>query len=747
MSQPKRLDIAEFFRPYGKTIPQKRATSDRDDLSQTRELECMTPTTPKSLRESSYSSPSARKHVPSKSAFQTTTTPKNGRTIDIPIRSPATGTPRNSLPVKRSSLFEKRGRLVQSSDQNISLFSFADLRASDRSVVEDGKLVAVRDSDDSDDSLESLSELIGSKKRKSLGPSSSQTDEPLKQEEERRRMLNLFTGGLSEPILRKDKMRELQRLEQANKVDLSFIFEEERKEERLREQATRADAELEASTREMEESTQADPDKRMLTAILQGDNEHADPEELARLLSAVDRTEALTGDRLFRFFGSKGTNDLSKQKRAKARFPASAIPVSLWNSNNTAARDRMYLSGFVATLAQSGQVTDEAIRWTFDAILGESCEELRASYMGCVAVSSSWWTRANVTPEDIHKTFETLGADSDILRDGKEVKSTPQPNHGVRRQDFQYLIVALELFHSISQDMDFATLGKLSSTICRLSLDQQVIADNRACLAVQDLLTKLINHPDLDSQYHIHERLFSDLSTNIKEPALQAQFLLQLLPTSPVSARFRIKIATMFLIGCESPEECLNPSTSLQYLGMLTNHLSASPLFTMTKSKSILSSAENYKALKFLTIVLDAAIADGHPPSAFANRSEEENFNIDVDQLANHIHSLFVSIADSGASHMRRTEAKEVLQELHVKLLHAIRTKPKKKRHVFDAQGVFIGSENKNRIPIRDASEIEQEARGREFMAKFLNKKSVQNNAAEKERIIVNNVELKDPVH
>ena len=44
---------------------------------------------------------------------------------------------------------------------------------------------------------------------------------------------------------------------------------------------------------------------------------------------------------------------------------------------------------------------------------------------------------------------------------------------------------------------------------------------------------------------------------------------------------------------------------------------------------------------------------------------------------------MFTSIVDTGASHMTRTEAKDVLEAFHARLVYAVRTKQKPKTMLF----------------------------------------------------------------
>jgi hypothetical protein len=109
-----------------------------------------------------------------------------------------------------------------------------------------------------------------------------------------------------------------------------------------------------------------------------------------------------------------------------------------------------------------------------------------------------------------------------------------------------------------------------------------------------------------------------------------------------------------------------------------------------------------------LTYILDVAIADGGPPLSPSLRTEEIAFNRKIDKLADRIQAIFASIADTGASHLRRTEAKEALQALRYKLLYAVRTEPRPKKSVFGG---------------RDGEEYRAELRSKGFMVQFLARK------------------------
>ena len=56
---------------------------------------------------------------------------------------------------------------------------------------------------------------------------------------------------------------------------------------------------------------------------------------------------------------------------------------------------------------------------------------------------------------------------------------------------------------------------------------------------------------------------------------------------------------------------------------------------------------------------------------------------------------MFTQIVDAGASHKRRTEAKEVLEAFHSRLLYAVRTKRKPKTTLAGESDIDVGRDSR----------------------------------------------------
>ncbi len=110
-----------------------------------------------------------------------------------------------------------------------------------------------------------------------------------------------------------------------------------------------------------------------------------------------------------------------------------------------------------------------------------------------------------------------------------------------------------------------------------------------------------------------------------------------------------------------------------------------------------------------MAAILDIAIDDGLSLDVLEDKDVINTFNHDIDALTARIKFLFTSILDSGASHMTRTEAKEVLERVHYRLVYTVRTKPLQRKAIFESVSTEFRGE-------------EQAATEKGIMARFLEK-------------------------
>lgn len=110
-------------------------------------------------------------------------------------------------------------------------------------------------------------------------------------------------------------------------------------------------------------------------------------------------------------------------------------------------------------------------------------------------------------------------------------------------------------------------------------------------------------------------------------------------------------------------------------LKVIVDHLE-DPQFTI-------SNATDYGEVTAAIGILSIAIDGGDPQSSPSVTKGENGFNREIDALSMKIKSMFADIVDTGASHMGRTEAKEVLEAFQYRLSYGVRTKPPPKQSLF----------------------------------------------------------------
>lgn len=694
-SQSQKRDMADFFKPYSKSVPAKRPSPTPTPAPESHSGHDRSPKKPKKAPKTPAT---ATRFVdlgssPVKSPFSLGLSPR------LPIRSPRPNEHETPLSL-RSNLFSSPLRKPPSPVKVPTPFFLSDLAASGQSIVKDGKVVAIRDSDEDDsESLESLGDIFGRTQCSNTSSSSPPEDDP-KKENKRPSVLGVFSSRERQAIVGKERLRGILAKERLHKFDISKLIDDHLDDAETKEKLDQANAYYEASARQAELDTKRSvDDQKLLCDIIDGKG--GDQDEVARVLGAMDRTGALSSERCFSFFQRAGSIDWTDQGTHKYKFPNRDLPQDLWSLRNTESRDRAYLTGQVGDMAISGQLPNSVLKWTFESIAFEHNDDLRRSYIQCLADVTKQWTRTNLSSQDIQNVFVTLGANSDATRDGVDIVPNRKHASSGRRHDPKYLLSVLDMFDAVAEDLDFESLSKLSSMLTRLSLDDEAMDGGQVSTATENLLSRLLELPNRQSRLHVAERILIDMCNNLKDSYLQARLLLHILPTSSLAARLRLALAQVFLIPDCIPSLDLSEPPALSLPTLLEQFRSATFDFAHRSNDNPI----NYTEISALTHILDTAISDGGLPSTFATLAEEKAFNQQVDELADRVNVIFSSIADTGASHIRRTEAKEALGILQKRLLYSVRTRPRPKKSVFGG---------------RDGKEYRSEERSKGAMQNYL---------------------------
>ena len=569
--------------------------------------------------------------------------------------------------------------------------------------------MAVRDSDeDTDDSLESMNDFFGTKSKMNEDSESSPLEDESKLERERTSMLKLFLNGKTDPSENKKKLRDILALKTSNKRTASKFLDHQRSHientRDLEDMQARYQSTLRDTAIQKADTVPVDD----LLANFERHIEHEEDSE--RVMEAILRTEALQTETGYSFFGSQGLRDFAEDPIPRHPYPADAVPENLFRTWDDDARSRAYTSGMMTHLAGDNKIDPDAFKWTFKTFISEPDLTLRTSYAGCLEKAAPYWARTGIKPHDVQLSFWSLATNLEAMADSSRFELQSQPTKPPSLNP-EYLVSTLDLFQRIWRHMSFESLSVLSTTACQIAIDSNLMALPSVAASVESLIEHLVGrYHEEEIALHLSSHIVSTLSENLHEPLLQARLLEHIIPSSEYTINIRITLANLFLLGV--PPQVSSPFSASRPpqidLPKLIALLNDSDDFATKRLRNQL----NYADLRARIMLLDIAISDGGRPESFPSPkfNRLQDFNHEVDSLAATVRKVWSHIADIGASHMKRTEAKEKLDCVYHRLLNVVRSEPPKRKHVFD----------QSRKTEKDVQRAKLVEHGKESMQTFL---------------------------
>ncbi|KAI4215540.1 MAG: hypothetical protein LQ351_002009 [Letrouitia transgressa] len=394
------------------------------------------------------------------------------------------------------------------------------------------------------------------------------------------------------------------------------------------------------------------------------DRHYEEGGDLDRLMLAIQRTEAFHQKKSWSFF-----EDMMQTVGTEPpAFPS--IQDSTWTNilGGTASRQQAFVSGYVGDLAMMAKLPSEAISWIIDSAYLERRDDLRYSYCQTLRDIGCQVTHL-VDPARLNQVLRRIGAREDALDLGKAIVPVIASSKTDEPSDFTRLLPVLDMLNAITDSLTNDSKIHIICLLCRILLDRAIIDHCRVQIDIEDLLSRLIDNLDALSFDQIVPDLVGRFRCLLVDPILRLK-LLQGLPMNSVrTSLFRRRLALAFFF--EDDRYLSENASSLISLKAIASHL-RKPQFNINNETFF---PELAASISILAIGID----DGDPPAAGADNEIEEAFNKEVDMLSAKVKAIYTQIVDTGASHMRRTEAKEVLEAFHSRLEYAVRTKPKAK--------------------------------------------------------------------
>lgn len=561
----------------------------------------------------------------------------------------------------------------------------ADVRSSQGTIlmssqreVKNGEVV-IRNSDDesdSDSSLEDLNDLLlveGRKPRgEALGPEPQSPALPLNRNAEdgrrtstrRRSKTDKKAAPLRSPVPVQSKKY---------RYDLESLARHRQQEEASVEDIAQANAML-RSFEQQKVSVRGNPragstkgpfDAAYIDVVMK---EHGDEDEICRLKAAIQRTEALHQDKSWSFFDEQGEEPLFEQ----SDFPVIEDDRLGRIFGKTSSRQQAFLSGYVGELAMKDNLPEEIVLWIMDAICLESRDDLRCSYTATLTGASRHMASV-LSPERIDMLFRKIGATAAALDIEEPViphAALSQSIEAVRRPS---LLSILDLFQKLASELGAESRRHLICLLCRLALDHSIANSCHITSAIEDALASLIESIPEQGLHHELQVVNTTAFTSITDTTLRLR-MLQHVPASShrlVLLRRRLALACFF----RDIRHLSQQADVTINLESIARQLEGPQFMT--------SNATDYGELAAAIGILSIAIDCGDPPSSPCATEKERGFNRDIDVLSFKIKSMFADIVDTGASHMARTEAKEVLEAFQYRLSYGVRTKPPPKKSLF----------------------------------------------------------------
>ncbi|KAI9835799.1 MAG: hypothetical protein M1837_003600 [Sclerophora amabilis] len=409
-----------------------------------------------------------------------------------------------------------------------------------------------------------------------------------------------------------------------------------------------------------------------------------DEGEMDRIMTAMMRTEALSRSKTWSFFQNLQENATTPENV----FPTSCLPGSGWQEllRDSRSRQEAFLCGFVGEMSSRKCPLPADINlWMMDELSREPREDLRFAYVSTLKVSAS---RLNniLSPTWLSQTFVALQGSEEAV-DLKQAILPVPPADTVPQPYRSKLLSVLDLLAGAAP---FLTRESREHAIClllRILLDTNITESIDLLLGLENTIVSLFNTIEEEFWEHYLHAVGTTVVGYTGDSAFREQLLKYMPVHTPRLHEFRHRLALVYFLDDPSFLEG-RQLDGLSNIGRITVQLDR-PQFEITNRT-------DYTELAALTSILDISIDDGGggiSTSDIRDRKDIETaFNRAIDTLARKIKTMFTKIIDTGASHMTRTEAKENLDRVYVRLTHAIRTKLKTKQDIFQSRLTDAGT-------------------------------------------------------
>lgn len=370
-----------------------------------------------------------------------------------------------------------------SSQKDVNPPSQSVLTSSQR-IVRDGETMIRNSDDESDDSLEDLEELFRGKRPAIPEPQlpSPDNDNAMQTRGKAAQAKSADISASMVPVMPKKY-----------KYSLESLGKQRRQDEAAEENIARAKAVFETID---QQKASAGEKKRVIDTdfIESVMKDHGDEDEIGRLRTAIQRTEALEQGKSWSFFKEEADEPLFEL----SDFPTVEDQRLQRMFGENLPRQQAFMSGFAGEHAMKFGLPEEILLWIMDAICLEPRDDLRYSYTSTLSDATRHFAPL-VTPEYIGNLFQKLGATDAALDIGLTVVPQLTLSQNVDTPSRPCLLSIIMLLGSLAGGLPAKSRIHLLITLCRLALDRTIVKDTHAISALEETFANLIGSIPGDS--------------------------------------------------------------------------------------------------------------------------------------------------------------------------------------------------------------------------------------------------------
>ena len=591
--------------------------------------------------------------------------------------SPAPCSSSEAIPFSISQRIKKNGKDVVTASDGDGSATESELEDPDNFFVRRGenKSTPPTEADALSPSSESLSSVRRSVRIKKLHPISAVQDKGRKP-----RTGKNARGGTAQPMQSKPIMEyfgerdtspcPMAKRRKIYKFDLKSLVAQNELDGLGKQDQTEA---LEAwkSYDDRQQSTQIPQDQDEQVALITSATQHqGDDNDVDRLLLALQRTETLQREKRWSMFRSP-------RSRKPAVRNAPHLDDPIWGPlmKDRFTREQTFLSGFAQQAASKVGVPESLRDWLIDALVFEPREDLRAAYVNVLSKMPDS-TALSLTVDRIRRLFQDLGASEPTLDASACMEPITDPLEDIHPPSADLLAV-LSLIAQMSQYLSEETRQYCLEITCRLVIDESICKDATYQLTNDCALLNLLECLDSPQPNSV---LRDNYLHSIPDISLRAQLVRRFPTLTAKSISLRRELAKAFIFHALQ----VKPKPGLNIIEQT--------LDLLKQPKLVITRETDFSELISYITMLNVALDYGGKPEADADIDIQRAHDENIDRLAAKVKEMHDSIIDAGASHLTRTQAKQELDILHVRILYSMRTKEKRRQMMLGADGTDLGS-------------------------------------------------------